>query len=120
MIEKSKEILQLQKENIELKAKLEIKNKLVFIFDESIPEEAGKRRAYVSSVAGFYGTLFEKKIKHFIGLQMEELAQIGRTELSTNIIRANINCLRIIDEWMLKMTNEHLGDLNKIRDSYPE
>lgn len=94
--------------------------KLLFILKESIPFSQSERKKYVSDIALFYQSIFKKKIEHFIGLQLEELAQIGRTELGNNIIRANINCFRLIDTWMEKMTNEHVGNLESIRKSLDE
>lgn len=94
--------------------------KLLFILEESIPFTQAERKKYVSDIALFYQTTFKKKLQHFIGLQLEELAQIGRTELGNNIIRANINCFRLIDSWMEKMTNEHVGNLEEIRESFVE
>jgi len=118
MIKKSEGTTQLQKEIKELKEQLELKNKLVFMLDESIPKEQSERKKYVADVAFFYGSVFKKKIQEFIGSQLEELAQIGRTELGNNIIRSNINCFRLIDEWMEKMSNEHFGNLEEIRSSF--
>ena len=84
---------------------------------ESIPISETGRKKYVADISVFYASVFREKLQHFIGLQLEELAQIGRTELSTNIIRSNINCFRLIDEWMEKMTNEHLGNLENVRQN---
>jgi len=94
--------------------------KLLFTLEESIPFTQTERKKYVSDIALFYQTVFKKKLQHFIGLQLEELAQIGRTELGNNIIRANINCFRLIDSWMEKMTNEHVGNLEEARESFKE
>mgnify|MGYP003636722791 CR=1 FL=1 len=117
---KSEEILQLQKRIKELEERLELKNKLEFLLEESIPEGQGERRKYMSSIALFYSSTFKEKLKHFIGDQLEELAQIGRTELGTNIIRSNINCFRLIDDWLKEKTNEHLGNLQEVRESLGE
>lgn len=95
----------------------EIDKRLLFILDEAIPVEQTERKKYVSDIAFFYASIFKEKLKHFIGLQMEELAQIGRTELGNNIIRSNISCFRLIDEWMEKMTNEHMGNIENIRST---
>lgn len=94
--------------------------KLLFILEESIPFAQNERKKYVSDIALFYQTIFKSKLQHFIGLQLEELAQIGRTELGNNVIRANINCFRLVDTWMEKMTNEHVGNLESIRESFNE
>ncbi len=100
--------------------KKQIDKKLLFILQEAIPDTQNGRKKYVSDIALFYQTVFKKKLQHFIGLQLEELAQIGRTELGSNIIRSNISCFRLIDEWMEKMTNEHLGNLEEVRESFKE
>lgn len=104
----------------ELEEKLEYKKQLVFTLDESIPNDQNGRKQYMSDVAAFYALVFKNKIPHFISLQMEELAVIGRTELGSNIIRSHISCFRLIDEWMQKCTNEHLGNLNEARQSFNE
>ncbi len=117
-MKKSEETLQQQIKNLE--EQLVIKNKLVSLFEESIPIEGNARKRYVADIALFYQTVFKEKIKHFIGLQMEELAQIGRTESANDIIRANINCFRLIDTWMETKTNEHLGNLEEMRSAFGE
>lgn len=116
--ENSEGITQLKKRIKELEEQLEVKNKLIFSMENSVPTEQTARKKYVADVAFFYGTIFKKQIQHMIGLQLEELAQIGRTELGNNIIRSNINCFRIIDEWMEEKTNEHFGNLEQIRESF--
>ncbi len=118
MAKKSEGITQLKNKIIELEEQLENKNKLTFLMEESLPKEQEARKKYMADVAVFYGLVFKEKLKHFIGLQLEELAQIGRTELGCNIIRSNINCFRIIDEWMEEKTNEHFGNLHEIRESF--
>lgn len=120
MKNESKEILQLQEKIKNLEQQLEFKNQLVFVLEESIPTAQTERKKYMGEVALFYGSVFKSKIQHFISLQMEELAQIGRTELGTNMIRANINCFRLIDDWMNKCSNEHFGDLQEARNSFNE
>jgi hypothetical protein len=99
----------------------QLKNKIqkdfLMMLDEAIPVAQNERKKYVSDIALFYQSVFKKKLQHFIGLQLLELAQIGRTELGTNIIRSNISCLRIIDEWFEERSNEHFGNLEEIRDS---
>lgn len=120
MKKESQEILQLQEKIKKLEEQLEFKNQLVFVLNDSTPEAQTERKKYMGEIALFYGSIFKSKIQHFISLQMEELAQIGRTELGTNIIRSNINCFRIIDEWMEKCSNEHFGDLQEARNSFDE
>ena len=110
--ERSEELLQLQKE---LKDRLEFKNGIIFLFEESIPENGTERKKYMGDIALFYQSVFKDKLKHFIGEQMKELALIGRSEMSTNIIRSSINCFRLIDEWMQEKTNEHIGDIEELR-----
>jgi len=111
---------QLQKRIKELEEQLEFKNMLSFVLNDPVPEGETARKKYVSDIALFYQSVFREKLKHFIGLQLEELAQIGRTELSTNVIRANINCFRLIDEWMNAKANEHIGNVEEIRKSLGE
>lgn len=93
---------------------------LLFTLEESIPKEQTERKKYVSDIAFFYATIFKKKLEHFIGLQLLELSQIGRTEENYKIIRANINCFRLIQEWMEEITNEHMGNLNEVRNSFDD
>lgn len=120
-----KEVLQLKNKiaslEITLKQKesqlleLEKLRTVLFVLDESIPEGETLRKKYVSDIAFFYGTVFQEKLKHFIGMQMEELSQVGRSEEMYAIIRSNINCFRLIDEWCDKMTKEHFGNLEALR-----
>lgn len=98
----------------------EIDENFTFMLNEAIPVSQGERKKYVSDIALFYNTVFKKKLKHFKGLQLEELAQIGRTELGSNIIRSNINCFELIGEWMETMSNEHVGNLEQMRQSFDE
>lgn len=93
---------------------------LLFMLEEAIPVEQVARREYTSDIAFFYAKHFKKKLQHFIGLQLEELSQIGRSEVMNDMIRSNINCFRLIDEWMDKMTKEHLGDLQEVRNSFKD
>lgn len=120
MLKTSEEILQLNKKIKDLEEQLELKNKLVFLLEESIPSDQQEQKTYVADIAFFYGSSFKKKIQHLIGEQLNELAQIGRTELGSNIIRSNINCFRLIDEWMEKKSNEHFGNLEQIRSSFKD
>lgn len=116
--DRSEEILQLQKQIKELEEQLIIQNKFVFVLEDSIPKNETERKKYVGDIALFYTSVFKEKIKHFIGNQLEELAQIGRTELGSNIIRSNINCFRLIDEWMKQKTNEHIANVENIRQRF--
>jgi hypothetical protein len=100
--------------------KKKIDERLLFILEEEIPRSQTERKKYVGDVAFFYATIFKKKLEHFIGTQLEELAQIGRSEEGNNIIRANINAFRLIDDWMKLMTSEHQGNLNEIRNSFDD
>lgn len=97
----------------------EIDKKLIFTLDESIPTSQNERKKYMSDIA-LFSSIFRPKIGHFIGLQLLELAQIGRTEIGDNIIRSNINCFRLIDEWLEKRSNEHFGNLEQTRQSFDE
>lgn len=116
----SEGLAQLKNRIQELEEQLAIKDKLFFMLEEAIPEGETGRKKYMSDIALFYSSVFKDKLKHFIGSQLEELAQIGRTELGTNIIRSNINCFRLIDEWMLKRTNEHIGNVEMVRQRMDE
>jgi len=108
---------QLQKRIKELEEELEIKNKLIFALEDSVPKIPTERKKYVADIHFFYATIFKNKIKHFIGMQLEELAQVGRSELGSNILRSNINCFRLIQEWFERMSNEHMGDVEEINNS---
>lgn len=98
----------------------EIESKLSFMLDEAIPTSQSERKRYMSDCAFFYATVFKDKLKHFIGMQLEELALIGRTEQGTNNIRAHISAFRLIDEWFKTNTSEHLGNLEEIRKNLGE
>ena len=90
------------------------------MLEDSVPQnDETARRQYVSRVAGFYGGVFKEKLKHFIGMQLEELAMIGRSEVGIDILRSNINCFRLMNTWMLKMTNEHIGNGQEQRSALP-
>lgn len=117
---KGEEIIQLQNRIKELEEQVKIKNDLVFLLDEAIPKEGTARKRYMADIALFYGTIFKEKLQHFISDQLTELAQIGRTELGSNIIRSNINCFRLIDTWMKDRTNEHLGNLQEMREKFKD
>lgn len=120
MIKESEGITQLKKRIKELEGQLEFKNKLVFLLEESVPKDQQERKKYVGDIAFFHGSVFRNKIQHFIGMQLEELAKIGRPEILDNIIRSNISCFRIIGEWFEEKTNEHLGNLENIRSSFQD
>jgi hypothetical protein len=98
--------------------KNKIEEQFTSMLNGGIPVEQEVRRKYVGDVAFFYGSVFKKKLAHFRYLQLEELSKIGRTEQLNDIIRANINVLNLIDEWMQTMYNEHQGNLEEIRDSF--
>jgi hypothetical protein len=51
---------------------------------------------------------------------MSELAQLGRSERESDIIRSNINCFNLISDWMEERTTEHIGDLETMRNSFDE
>jgi len=115
MTKTSEETLQLNKRIKELEEEVLWKDKLIFSLEDSIPKAQSNRKRYVGDIALFYQSIFKEKLKHFIGDQLEELAQIGRTELSSNIIRSNINCFRLIGDWMELKTNEHIGNVEEMR-----
>jgi len=118
---KSKEIIQaLEKKIIELETELKINKGVSFLLEEAIPVEENTRKRYMADVSLFYTMIFKDKLKHFIGLQMQELSMLGRSEKGNDIIRANINCFNLILEWMEEKTNEHLGNLENIRNSFSD
>jgi hypothetical protein len=118
---KDKEKIQVLEKEIErLKARLELRDSIGFLLDESIPEEQTKRKRYMADISLFYGSIFKDKLKHFIGLQMEELSRFGRSKESEDFIRGSINVFRLIDEWMALRTNEHLGNLEELRNSHKD
>lgn len=91
--------------------------RITFLLEESIPKAQQERKKYVSDIAFFYSTIFKDKLKHFIGLQLEALATEGRPVVSDQFLRSSISVFRLIDEWMQKQTNEHIGNVNNIRNS---
>lgn len=118
-IREDKEKIQVLQEEIKkLKAKLELNNSIGFLLDEAIPEGETKRKRYMADISLFYSTIFRDKLKHFIGLQMEELSKLGRTEKEYEIFRSNINCFHLINDWMELRTNEHLGNLEELRNKF--
>ncbi len=96
------------------------RKELFALFDDVVPKEQNGRKKYMGDVSLFYTMTFKDKLKHFIGNQLEELAMFGRTDRGSDIIRSNINCFRLIDEWMDKCTNEHLGDLEEMRSRFQD
>jgi len=98
----------------------QIDDRFLFMLEEAIPVAQQERKKYMADITLFYRTVFEKKLQHFIGEQLNELAQIGRTELGTNIIRSNINCFRLIDDWFKEKVSEHIGNITEIRNSLDE
>lgn len=93
------------------------KDRITFLLEEVIPTSQQDRKKYVSDIAFFYSTVFKSKLQHFIGEQLQELAYLGRDEEFYKTIRCNINCFRLIDEWMEKKTNEHIGNVENIRNT---
>jgi|GEM_PF-6873221 len=117
----SKEKIHTLEEEIKsLKNELYAKQSVVFMLEEAIPKEQEARKQYMGDIALFFTSIFKDKLKHLISLQMEELSQVGRTEEINEMFRSNINCFRIIQEWMEEKTKEHLGDLETMRDSFDE
>lgn len=111
-----REQIQVLKNEIEkLKAKLELRDSIGFLLDEAIPKGETQRKRYMADISLFYSTIFKEKLKHFIGEQMEELSRFGRSREGDDFIRASISVFRLIDEWMLVRTNEHLGNLEELR-----
>ncbi len=118
--EKSNGTPELKKEIKELKQQLEFKNKLLFLLDEATPKDQVDRKKYMADCAFFYNVVFKKKLQHFIGMQLEELARIPHSPLGDDIIRSNVNCFRLIDEWFISRSNEHFGNLEEIRSSFQD
>ena len=116
----SKEILQLKERIKELEEILDAKTSVSFLLDEAIPKGETDRKKYMADCAMFYAMIFKDKLKHFIGLQMEELSKFGRSREAEDFFRANINCFRLIDEWMDKNTKEHFGNLEELRNNFED
>lgn len=76
-----------------------------------------ERKKYVSDVALSYINVFKKKFPEFIFDQQQALSIYGRPEKEYDIFRCNINVIRLFEEWMIKLTNEHLGDLEESREN---
>lgn len=117
---KSEEVLQLKNKIKELEEELKMKKSISFLLDETIPIEENQRKIYMADISLFYEKIFKNKLKHFIGSQMSELAQFGRSEKWSDFLKASINVFRIIDEWMELRTNEHLGDLEEMRNRFQD
>lgn len=118
MNEDKERIQVLQEEIQRLKDKLVENKSIGFLLDESIPEGETKRKRYMADISLFYGTIFREKLKHFIGMQMEELSKFGRSKEGDDFIRASISVFRLINEWMELRTNEHLGNLEEMRSKF--
>lgn len=107
----------LQLENSKLKKQLAFKKELEFLFEDSIPKEEKAQKEYVTDVAFFYQKILKEKIRHFIGLQMEQIAQFGRSEKESEFYRSNINCFRLMDEWCERLVNHHVADLEEAKEA---
>lgn len=83
--------------------------------NESIPEGATDRRAYMTDVVTFYTRIFEKKLPHFISVQLDSLSKLGLSDRDYDIFRSNINVFYLIDDWMNECKREYLGDLEQQR-----
>lgn len=110
-----KEVKTLSKENNSLKNDRGKNREFLHMLDESIPKEEIARKKYMGDVTAFHQLAFKEKLKHFISMQYEELGRLGHTDKEYELYRSNINCFFLIDEWMLKCTREHLGDLATMR-----
>lgn len=102
----------------ELNGELEARHSVLFMLEEAVPKEQNERRKYVGDIALFYATIFKEKLKHFRGLQLEELSKYGRSEKVNDIFRANLNCFDLMGKWMDEKTKEHFGDLETMRNSF--
>lgn len=107
----------LQQDNEDLAAR---RFSVIDTLNESVPEGATERRAYMTDVMNFYVRIFKNKLPHFISMQLDSLSKIGQSEKTYDIYRANINVFYLIDEWMKKCEIEYLGDLETQRDDVTE
>ncbi len=95
-------------------------NSLLEFFDDTKKMSETERKKYVSDVAMAYVTVFKKQFPKFIFDQQQALSIYGRSKDEYDIFRCNINVIRLFEEWMIKMTNEHLGDLEAAREKVSE
>lgn len=114
-LERKNKVLESEKEDA-----LARRFSVVDAMNESIPEGATERRAYMTDVTNFYVRVFRKKLPHFVSVQLDSLSKIGGTEKQYDTFRANINVFYLIDEWMRKCEIEYLGDLEAQRDDVSE
>jgi len=110
-----KRIKELENEIKTLREEKTARDSVVFFLDEKIPKEEKARKKYMADISFFHNTIFKDKITQFISLQQEQLSQIGHPEKQYDIWRSNINCFRLIDEWMERCSSEYYGDLQEIR-----
>lgn len=103
-----------------MKGLLNAHNTLLEFFDATKQMSETERKKYVSDVTMCYVTVFKKQFPQFIFDQQQFLSIIGRSEKEYDIIRCNINVIRLFEEWMIRMTNEHLGDLEESRNKVEE
>lgn len=104
----------LEQENEKLKKELELvkfQRSIVISLEELIPLSQNERKEYVGRIAVFYRTVFKDKIQHFISEQLKALSRLGLTSQEEMILRSNINCFQLIDEWCESKSNEHYGNL---------
>ncbi len=97
------------------KEELLLKRSLFEFFDDPIPKNQDDRKKYMSDVAFAY-TIMRDKLRHFIQLEKNALAEVGYPAEQYRIYRSNIYCFTVFDQWMERCTNEHLGDLQEARN----
>lgn len=106
----------LKEENERLKGEIEARSSIKASFEDSIPKDQTGRKNYVSQIAAFYGVIFKEQLRTMVGQQLQMLSRVGLTKQEEDIFRSNINCLHLINEWCEERTNEHLGNLQNLRE----
>jgi hypothetical protein len=106
----------LNDENLRLIKELRFRRSIISVLEENVPKEQEERKQYVQQIAHFY-SIFKDKLAHMVSQQKDTLAMIGLTKQEEDILRSNISCLNLIDEWFDMKTKEHFGDLHAIRES---
>lgn len=125
---RNKELQRLKREiseqNIEiekLNRLLHAKHSVIDSFDDK-KKQMGEteRKKYVSDIAAAYVAFFKNQFKEAINAQMQALSEVGRSDEEYKLYRSNINVLRLLEDWMILKTNEHLGDLEEARNRVEE
>jgi hypothetical protein len=119
-LQDKKRIEELENELKKTQALLNAHTFLTEFFDDTKQMSETERKKYVSDIALSYVTVFKKQFPKFIFDQQQALSVYNRPEKEYDIYRCNINVIRLFEEWMIKMTNEHLGDLEESRNKVVE